>query len=81
MAQWVKNPTSVQKNEDLIPGLAQWVKGPALLQAAMSAVDTARIWHGCGYGVGWQPNLRFDPWPGNFHMPQMPPLKKKRMLS
>ena len=33
MAQWVKNMTSVSKDEGLIPGLAQWLKDPALLQA------------------------------------------------
>ena len=26
MAQWVKNPTSIQEDEGLIPGLAQWIK-------------------------------------------------------
>ena len=32
VAQWVKNPTSIHKDMDLIPGLTQWVKDPALPQ-------------------------------------------------
>ena len=30
VAQQVKNPTSIYKDSDLIPGLAQWVKDLAL---------------------------------------------------
>ena len=31
MAQWLTNPTSIRKDQSLIPGLAQWVKALALL--------------------------------------------------
>ena len=31
MTQQVTNPTSIQENVGLIPGLAQWVKDQALL--------------------------------------------------
>ena len=45
----------------LSPGLTQWVRDPVLLQ----------VWPGHGCGVGLQPQLRFNPWPGDFHMPQV----------
>ena len=41
-----------------------------------------KLWHSshsfCGYGVGWQLQLWFDPWPGNFHMPQGQLYKRKK---
>ena len=45
VAQWVKNPTSIQEDVGLIPGLVQWVKDMVLPQAA------AQIWHYCGCGI------------------------------
>ena len=30
MAQWLTNPTSIQEDTGLIPGLTQWVKDLAL---------------------------------------------------
>ena len=44
-----------------IPGLAQWVKDPALPQAAAQVTDVAQILHCCGYDVGRQLQLWFDP--------------------
>ena len=52
-----------------ILGLTQWVKDPALPQAAVQSADAAWIWHCCGWDVGWQLQLQFIPYPGNFHMP------------
>ena len=37
----------------------------------------AQIWCCCGWGVGWQLQLRFDPWSGNVHVPQVWPKKEK----
>ena len=70
MAQWV-NPRSVCEVAHLIPGLAQGIKDPALLQAAAEVTDVAQMGccHGCG--IGQELQLRYDPWPGNVHMPQL----------
>ena len=76
MAQRVKNPTSIHKDEGSIPGLFSGLKDLVLLQAAVQVTHMAWIWHCCG--VGQQLQLPFDPQPGNFHMLQVcapPPIK------
>ena len=59
VVQWVNDPACLCGGTGLIPSLAQWVKDAVLLQ----------LWHRP------QPRLRFDPWPGNFHMPWVHPKK------
>ena len=61
MAKRVIDPTCLCGGTDLIPSLAQWAKDLALLQ----------LWHRL------QPQLRFEPWPGNFHMPCVQPEKRR----
>ena len=61
MAQRVKNPTGIQKDAGLMPGLAQWLKDLALSQAVVWVTETAWIWSCCGCGVGWRLRLQFDP--------------------
>ena len=53
VAQWVKNPTSIQEDAGSIPSLIQQGKDRVLLQAAVQVADAAQIWHGYGCGVGW----------------------------
>ena len=54
--------------------LSEWVRDLALLQAAAKVTDAAWIWHCCG--IGLQLQLRFDPYPRNFHMLWGNPKKK-----
>ena len=55
------NPTRKHKVAGSIPCLIQWIEDPALPQAVVEVADAARIWHCCGCGVGWQPQLQLDP--------------------
>ena len=52
--QWVKDPVSINEDEDSIPVLTQWFKDLALLQAVVQVGDAAQIWLCCGCGIGWQ---------------------------
>ena len=44
-----------------LASLSGLTKDPVLPQAAVNVTDVAQILHGCGYGVGWQLQLQFDP--------------------
>ena len=46
---------------------------------SLASLTGLGIQHCCGYGVGQQLQLRFDPWAGNLHMPQV--TKKKKLGS
>ena len=66
MAHWVKNLTAVAQvsAEVRVHSLAHYsrLKGIAAATAKVTAVA----------------QLRFSPWPDNFHMPQVQPKKKKK---
>ena len=59
----------------MIPGLTQLVKDVVLSYLW----HKLQMWLGSGCGVGWQLQLPFNPQPGNFHIPQVQPLKKKKL--
>ena len=55
VAQWFNDLACLCGGVGLIPSSAQWVKDAALTE----------LW------CRSQLRLGFDPWPGNFHMPQL----------
>jgi len=55
------NPTSIQEDAGLIPGLPQGVKDPVLPGAVVSVTDEARISHCCGCDAGQQLQLQLEP--------------------
>lgn len=66
VAHWVNDQACFCRGTSLIPSLAHWVKDPAL----------TLLWHSL------QMQLRFNPWPQNFHMPWVrPKMKKKNSFS
>ena len=62
MAQWVNDLAYRSGGVGLIPGPAQWMKVLVLLQQWCRL----QLW------------LRFDTWPGKFHMMQVWPKKEKK---
>ena len=73
----VINPTGIREDAGSIHGLTLWLDDLALLWAAVLVTDAARIPHCCGCVAGWWLQLWFDPYHGNFHMPQVGPKKKQ----
>ena len=68
----VAHPHIFYEDASLIPGFPHWVNDPVLLQAALGCrcrSDLVLPWLWCRL----QLQLRLDPWPGNFHMPQVQP--------
>ena len=47
VTQWIKNPTRISEDVDLIPGLAQWVKGGSGIAGNWG------VGHRCGSDWAW----------------------------
>ena len=65
------NLTRILEVVGSIPGLDQGVKDLALPWAMVWVADAAWIPSCCSSGVGQLLQLQLDPYPGNFHMPQV----------
>ena len=65
-----------------ISNVVQWVKNlTAMVQAAAKVQGQSLAWHsGLKDLALLQLLLRFNPWPGNFHMPQVELQKKKKII-
>ena len=68
VAQWVENPTAVA-----------WVATEVQVQSpahcsGLKDLALTQLWH------RWQLWLRCNPWPGNFHMLWVRPLKKRKEM-
>ena len=76
MAQWLANLTRNHGVVGSIPGLARWVgirRCHGLWCRLLMQLGSPYC---CGCGVGRRRlQLRFDPWPGNLHMPRERPKK------
>ena len=55
--------------------MAQWVNDPACLCGVAGSIPRQQQWVKDPALLQLWPKLRFDPWPGNFHMLWMQPKK------
>ena len=77
MAHWVQNQCGLYEETSLIPGLTQQVTDLMLLQAVVYVADVAQVWCCPGCSISLQLQLQFNPKPGNCHILQVQPVKKK----